>query len=338
MGLLRPDPRKVIPRFLLYAYLSPEFQQTLRSRTIHGSTVDRLPLIDFPRFPISVPRIAEQERIAGLLGGFDDKIELNGRMNDTLEAMARAIFKSWFVDFDPVRAKAEDRQPFGMGTETAALFPNSFEDSLIGKIPKGWHAHPLNEAFEINPSRSLTRGQLTTYLDMQNMPTKGHRPHGWIEREFVSGSRFTNGDTLVARITPCLENGKTAYVDFLKDGEVGWGSTEFIVFRPKSPLPPEYGYCVARDEEFRDFAIQNMTGSSGRQRVPTDCFGGYSIIVPTEPIAAAFQAAVRPLFAKVKANAIEISILVSIRDSLLPKLISGAIRVAPSHLANRVNK
>jgi type I restriction enzyme, S subunit len=277
--------------------------------------------------PVCVPPLNEQRAIARILATLDDKIESNRQMNETLGAMARGIFKSWFVDFDPVRAKSEGRQPYGMDAATVALFPDSFKNSRLGKIPKSWHSLPLSEAFEINPPRSLTKGRRTTYLDMQNMPTKGHCPHGWIERAFVSGSRFINGDTLVARITPCLENGKTAYVDFLRDGEVAWGSTEFIVFRPKAPLPPEFGYCLARDEAFRDFAIQNMTGSSGRQRVPTDCFGGYSIVVPPEVIAKAFRAAVRPFFEKVKVNTGEASTLKSIRETLLPKLISGEIRV-----------
>src|SRR5581483_6781639 len=145
MALLRPNRQRVIPRFLLYAFLGPQFQDTLRARTIHGSTVDRLPLNEFDSFPIEVPSLEEQQRIAEILGSLDDKIEVNRRMNETLEAMARAIFKSWFVDFDPVRAKAEGRQPAGMDAATAALFPSAFEDSSLGKIPKGWKCGKLDE-------------------------------------------------------------------------------------------------------------------------------------------------------------------------------------------------
>ncbi|HEV2314652.1 MAG TPA: hypothetical protein VGR94_05060 [Candidatus Acidoferrales bacterium] len=159
------------------------------------------------------------------------------------------------------------------------------------------------------------------------MPTHGHRALGWIQRSFVSGAKFANGDTLLARITPCLENGKTAFVDFLKEGEIGWGSTEFIVLRPRKPFPPEYGYCLARDEEFRDFAIQNMTGSSGRQRVPTDCFAQYPSVVPSDAIARRFGEIVRPVFAKAKANSEEAVTLAAVRDALLPKLVSGELRI-----------
>src|SRR5581483_9795478 len=266
---------RINPRFLFYWMSGREFYDQYKGVAGQTDMAEYVSLADQRRMYITLPPLSEQGGIAEVLGALDDKIELNRRVNETLEAMARAIFKSWFVDFDPVRAKAEGRQPSGMDAATAAHFPKSFEESRLGKIPRGWTVAPLPEIARINPPRLLEKGRATTYLDMQNMPTRGHRAAGWIQRPFVSGSRFTNGDTLIARITPCLENGKTAYVDFLKDGEVAWGSTEFIVLRPKDPLPSEYGYCLARDEEFRAHAIQNMTGSSGRQRVPTDCFSQY---------------------------------------------------------------
>jgi type I restriction enzyme S subunit len=326
-----PDTARLDPRFFVYALSRFNLGEIAGGTALPYLTVSALSDLTLPLLPLP-----EQRAIAHTLGALDDKIELNRRMSETLEATARAIFKSWFVDLDPVRAKAEGRQPFGMDAETAlsacdaqagALFPDSFLDSPLGKIPKGWKAVPLPEIVEVNPSRSLSKGQKATYLDMQNMPTRGHRPANWISRPFVSGSRFVNGDTLLARITPCLENGKTAFVDFLKDGEVGWGSTEFIVLHPKDPLPPEYGYCLARDEDFRTHAIQNMTGSSGRQRVPTDSLAQYWVVAPPEPIALCFGKAIRPLFAKVKTNSEESATLAAIRDALLPKLISGEIRV-----------
>ena len=206
------------------------------------------------------PEIDEQHAIVRILSALDDKIELNCRMNHTREAMAAALFKAWFVDFDPVTAKAEDHQPYGMNAQTAALFPTAFQDSEMGPIPQGWEAVSLPDLFDINPVRKLSTDEVAPYLDMANMPTSGHSPETWIERPVGSGMRFTNGDTLVARITPCLENGKTAYVDFLVNDQIGWGSTEYIVLRPKPPLPTIYAYCLARTSEFREFAIQSMTG------------------------------------------------------------------------------
>ena len=149
-----------------------------------------------------------------------------------------------------------------------------------------------------------------------------------IDRPFGSGMRFANGDTLVARITPCLENGKTAYVDFLKDGEVGWGSTEYIVMRPKLPLPNEFAYCLARSVSFREFAIQNMTGTSGRQRVPAMALSQFLLPSPPKQIAAIFGRVAQPLFARASEAVRESRALAALRDALLPKLISGEIRAA----------
>ena len=339
MGLLRVRPGNVDKRFLLYAYLGPQFQETLRSRTIHGSTVDRIPLIDMPKFPIEVPaNINEQRAIAYILGTLDDKIEVNRRMNETLEAMARALFKSWFVDFDPVRAKCRGdlygRPELGshkgcpyITSEILALFPDRFEDSELGEIPKGWQAVPLPDVIDVNPTRALRKGVDAPYLDMANMPTQGHSPDDVVDRAFGSGMRFTNGDTLVARITPCLENGKTAFVDFLEAGQVGWGSTEYIVLRPKPPLPDEFAYCLARGTEFRDFAIQSMTGSSGRQRVPTESLSHFHMVTAPNPIAEQFGQLIKPLFARASAVTKESRTLAALRDTLLPKLISGELRV-----------
>jgi type I restriction enzyme S subunit len=136
-----------------------------------------------------------------------------------------------------------------------------------------------------------------------------------------------NGDTLLARITPCLENGKTAFVDFLKPGEVGWGSTEFIVLRPKPPLPPEFGYCLARHPSFREFAIQNMSGTSGRQRVQAEALAEYQVVIPPPSIVAVFGQMVQPLFAESSRAYNESRVLAGLRDALLPKLIRGELRV-----------
>jgi len=270
--------------------------------------------------------VAEQRAIAHILGTLDDKIELNRRMNETLEAMARALFKSWFVDFDPVRAKAEGLDP-GLPKPLADLFPARLVDSELGEIPEGWEVTALPELIEVNPARRLRKGEVAPYLDMANMPTRGHSPDAVIDRPFGSGMRFVNGDTLVARITPCLENGKTAFVDFLSDGQVGWGSTEYIVLRPERPLSPEFAYCLARGDGFRDFAIQRMTGSSGRQRVPAESLTHLQLVAPPGPVAEFFGRFVQPLFARAAAASREGQTLAALRDKLLPKLVSGELRV-----------
>ena len=275
---------------------------------------------------IPTPTVDEQRAIAHILGTLDDKIDLNRRIKETLEAMARALFKSWFVDFDPIRAKAEGRDP-GLPQPLADLFPDSFEDSELGEIPNGWGVAPLPKVIDVNPTRALRKGAKAPYLDMANMPTQGHSPDEVVDRPFGSGMRFVNGDTLVARITPCLENGKTAFVDFLEAAQVGWGSTEYIVLRPKPPLPDEFAYCLARGTEFREFSIQRMTGSSGRQRVPAESLSQFLVVAAPTPIAELFGRLIKPLFARASAATRAGRTLAALRDSLLPKLISGEVRL-----------
>jgi type I restriction enzyme S subunit len=327
MVLLRADQSKLLPRFLFQFVRSQLFKEQVAALTT-GSAQPQLPIRDIRRVEVPLPPLSEQRAIAAVLGALDDKIELNRRMNGTLESMARALFQSWFVDFDPVRAKLDGRQPAGLDPETAALFPDSLEDSLIGPVPKGWAVQRLPDTIEVNPRRLLKRGTIAPYLDMKNLPTQGHSATEVNNREFSSGTKFQNGDTLLARITPCLENGKTGYVDFLEDNQVGWGSTEFIVLSPKSPLPPQFGYLLARSDALRSHAIQNMSGTSGRQRVPSECFNTFWLAVPPSDIARRFNELTLPMMAKIKANANQSRTLATLRDALLPKLLSGELSVA----------
>ncbi len=281
---------------------------------------------DIEGLEIELPSLPEQRAIAHVLGTLDDRIELNRRMNETLETMAQAIFKDWFVDFGPTRAKLAGRAPY-LPEPLWSLFPDRLTDSEIGGIPEGWDAASVNDLIDLNPKRTLRKGQISPYLDMANMPTKGHVPDKWIDRPFSSGMRFVNGDTLLARITPCLENGKTAYVDFLPNGSTGWGSTEYIVLRPKPPLPCEFAYCLARSGRFREFAIQNMTGTSGRQRVPAKALAQFVLPSPPDTVGAAFGQLTRPLIARSSEAVVEARTLSALRDALLPYLVSGQLRV-----------
>ena len=147
------------------------------------------------------------------------------------------------------------------------------------------------------------------------------------ERPFGSGMRFANGDTLLARITPCLENGKTAYIDFLRDDEIGWGSTEYILMKPIPPLPGEFAYYLARSSRFREFAVQNMTGTSGCQRVPATALSGFRLPSPPVRIAREFGLSAHSLLTRAKSALHESRALAALRDALLPKLISGKVCV-----------
>ena len=323
---LVPDP-KVNPAYLGYR-LKQAFESGEIASYVTGTAMPNLDVHSaLGGITVSLPSLSEQREIASILGALDDKIELNRRMNATLEDMARALFQSWFVDFDPVHAKAEGRQPVGMGAETAALFPDSFEESELGPIPKGWTLKAVSEVIAVDPKRTLPKASPAKYLDMKNLPTEGHLAKETIVRPYQSGAKYRNGDTLFARITPCLENGKTGFVDFLTEGEVGWGSTEFIVLDPLPPLPKEFGYLLARSTLFREFAIQNMTGTSGRQRVPAESFGQFFIAVPPAGVSHSFGGIAQGLFALINRNGREARRLELLRDSLIPVLLSGELRI-----------
>lgn len=213
------------------------------------------------------------------------------------------------------------------GGATAALFPSEFVESEIGEIPEGWTASTVAKACDLNPFRTLPRGKAAPYVEMASLPTTGHRASEWPMREVGSGARFQNGDTLLARITPCLENGKTGYVDFLDDGAVGWGSTEYIVIRPKAPLPSEWGYLLAREPAFRDFATQKMEGTTGRQRVPATAVGTFAVAVPPPTICESFATHVAPSFRRMATACSESRTLSATRDALLPRLLSGDLLI-----------
>jgi type I restriction enzyme S subunit len=311
--------------YIYWLLRTPYYREYCRARGT-GTTTLGLGRDDFLNFPVSQPTDSDLSLVE-LLEGLEGRITLLRETNATLEAIAQALFKSWFVDFDPVRAKLEGRAPEGMDEATATLFPDSFDESELGLVPRGWRVTTLADTFEINPTRKLTKGLMASYLDMASLATSGHCVDAPIEREMGSGAKFQNGDTLLARITPCLENGKSAFVDFLADGQIGWGSTEFLVLRPKAPLPQYLGYLLCRQPAFREFAIQSMSGTSGRQRIQNDVLGRYLLAVPGLEIATVFAGVIEPIQRSIAANHQSAQTLVTLRDTLLPRLISGQLRL-----------
>ena len=326
--LLRPDPKKVDGRFLLFALQSPYIQDQIGWNEGTGSTVSNLRIPVLEALKIPTPSMDLQVEISITLGALDDRITLLRETNTTLEAIAQALFKSWFVDFDPVHAKMEGRAPEGMDEATTALFPDEFDESELGLVPRGWRVATLAELFDLNPTRKLSKGSMASYLDMASLGTSGHCVEPPIQREMGSGAKFRNGDTLLARITPCLENGKSAFVDFLADGQIGWGSTEFLVLRPKAPLPEYLGYLLCRHSTFREYAIQSMSGTSGRQRIQNDVLGRYLLVMPSREIALVFRDVIEPIQKSIAANHETAQTLATLRDTLLPRLISGQLRLA----------
>ncbi len=317
---------EIDPEFLFYAMRARRAEiLALVDEASHGTK--RLRTDTLGDYEIPLPPLPLQKHLANIAKTLDDKIDLNRKMNQTLEAMARAIFKSWFVDFDPVHVKQRGKQPTGLAPETADLFPSQLTDSKLGKIPQGWEVKPIKEVINITPRYKLSKGDTAPYLKMANAPEEGHYPHDWYDREFNgSGSKFTNGDTLMAKITPCLENGKTAFVDFLPDDDtIGWGSTEYLVLRSREPYPLEYSYYLARSRRLRRISIKSMSGASSRQRVSVRGFKKFKIVVPPPEIAQRFGEIARDLMTKIRANHKESRTLANLRDVLLPKLLSGEL-------------
>ena len=322
--VVRGRPDVTDSAYAYYLTRSEEVRSYAIGQMTGTSGRQRVPTDALDHCIISLPSLPEQRAIAHILGTLDDKIELNRRMNQTLEEMARAIFQDWFVDFGPVRAKLEGRESY-LPPELWDLFPDRLVDSELGEIPEGWEVKELGQFADLNPREPMKKGTVAPYLDMAALPMSGLSPDDTVLREFTSGTRFRNGDTLLARITPCLENGKTAFIQSLPEDTVGWGSTEFIVMRAIPPVPSEYPYLLARNGAFREHAIQSMTGTSGRQRVQVDALGPYLLLFPPPEFWGKFSSFVSPLFDSIRLGSKESNTLAAHRDALLPKLVSGGV-------------
>ncbi|WP_430110840.1 restriction endonuclease subunit S [Paenibacillus sp. B1-33] len=358
-GLCVVSTHKSENAWYLYSFITSDIFNDYLVRIADGGAYPAFNPKEIANAIIPWPDETTMKKINQLMKFFYNKIELNNEINNTLESISQAIFKSWFIDFDPVTSKIsvlkvggtiDDAERAAMSTisgkseialiqmqeqqpeaymelkKTAALFPAAMQESVIGEKPSGWKVGNLADILEFNPKRTLTKGTIAPYLDMKNVPTKGHLVKDVIEREMNGGTKFINGDTLLARITPCLENGKTAYVDFLKEAQVGWGSTEYIVIHPRKGYHPLLGYFIARNETFRSAAIQSMTGSSGRQRADINALADLTWLIYPKDLINIFTKIVEPFLNTAKNNSEESKILARIRDALLPKFISGEIK------------
>ena len=323
----RIDTKKANPLFLFYYFKSSIGKSHIDCFVEQGAGAAGIRGSDLLKVKVPNINVSVQNKMAEILFAMDKKLSNNNKTNQTLEEMAQAIFKSWFVDFDPVKAKMNGEQPEGMDAATASLFPEKLVESELGLIPDGWKVGDLSDLIDFNPKRTLKKGTVAPYLDMKNVPTSGHLALEIYDREMGSGTKFMNGDSLLARITPCLENGKTAYVDFLEDGQVAWGSTEYIVMRSKSDSYKYFSYYMARFEPFRKFAIQSMTGTSGRQRAQAQTVQTMPFAIPPISILEKFNAFVAPNMGMIKSHGSENRTLANLRDTLLPKLLSGEIEL-----------
>jgi len=286
-----------------------------------GSAIPSTSRDSFYNLHVRVPPLSEQHAIAHILGTLDNKIELNRRLNETLEAMARALFKSWFVDFDPVRAKAEDRQPEGLDADTAALFPASFEDSALGEIPKGWRVGNIgdlasNRRIGVDPSQ-LRPG--TPYIGLEHMPRKSIALFEWGQADGVASNkfRFSGGDLLFGKLRPYFHKVGVAPLD-------GVCSTDILVIFPKKPHHFALALAHVSSEELIQYVDAASTGTK-MPRTNWKDIAHYEMVIPGENVMKKLDDEIRPMIDSIKANIHESRTLAAIRDALLPKLLSGVV-------------
>lgn len=296
--------------YLRYWLISPEGRAQLQKCMI-GSSQSAYTIENLKRMEIRLPSLETQCRITSILGAYDDLIEVNRRRIAVLEEMARGLFEEWFVHF---------RFP---GHEAVAI-----EDTPDGSLPAGWSWGTAGDLLLFDPRTCVPREGEKPFISMGHLDTVTSLIAKPETRDGNSGAKFQNGDTLFARITPCLENGKTGLVRNLPgpDG-VGFGSTEFIVMRG-GRVGPAFTYCLSRLPAFRDHARMSMSGASGRQRARADSVGDFAIAIPpTNDLFDRFEKAAWPMLEFVGQIGLSNERLSASRDILLPRLISGQISV-----------
>lgn len=290
---LRANSELINPRYFYYLLISPIVQRSLLTRAM-GSTVEHLRVGDVRDFVLpTLPNRASQDAIAEVLGALDDKIAANERVSSGVQQLLQEHFVS-----------------LGLDTFTGVELSTTVQD-----------------LFELNPRTSRKVLGQAPYLGMKDLPDSAMTVSSWSTREPKGGSRFVNGDVLLARITPCLENGKVGYVDFLEQTEVGVGSTEFIVFRARDPLLSVVPFFLSKSERFRDFAIRHMQGTSGRQRLAAADVAEYQLAKVDDQSLKRFGELSTNLLKRVKTAVSESRSLSRARDELLPLLMSGKITV-----------
>jgi len=315
---------EVAPEWIALCLRSPLSQHLLGSRA--NTTVQTtINLKDLRALPIPLPPAAEREEITAILGALDDCIAILRETNSTLESMAQAIFKSWFVDFDPVRAKTEGRQPERMDVATAALFPDAFKESELGGIPKNW--------------------TVGTVADLAIQKKGSVNPLAAPEKVFEHYSlpAFDNGKKPIFEVGESIKSNKTPLPDDavllsklnphiprvwlpVKHGGNAVCSTEFLAYSPKEGSSTAFVYCLFSSLNFQQRLCQLTTGTSNsHQRVKPDQVLAFKLAMPNKALHTAFASIAQPIFEEVYANRQQVATLSQLRDVLLPKLISGEV-------------
>jgi type I restriction enzyme S subunit len=320
---VRPDPRRLIPEYLAYYFESPAGRhQLLANASSSGVPSIAQPVSYLRKVRIPLPPLAEQRRIARILGTLDDKIELNRRMNETMEATVRTLFNSWFVDFDPVRAKSDGRNP-GLPAHLADLFPDSFEDSELGEIPRGWKVGQLDNVAE-HPRRGIQPNAIAAsspYIALEHMPKRCIALSEWGVADGVGSnkSEFRRGEILFGKLRPYFHKVGVAPVD-------GVCSTDIVVVTPR--VEDWFGFVLGHVSS--DAFVEHTNAGSTGTKMPRTSWGDmarYPVVLPSDAVARAFTGQIRPWITRVLAAIHESRNISNLRDALLPKLVSGELSV-----------
>ncbi len=329
-GLIRLRPRtdKVFPGFIKQFASSSFFIQQAEGMAA-GSVLRHFGPSHLRQMAFPMPPLPEQKAIASILGALDDKIELNRRMNATLEAMARALFKSWFVDFDPVRAKLDGRKPFGMDDATAALFPSSFQDSALGHIPTGWEAIPLYDTAQwINGAAFKNEdfcaaGEGLPVIKIAELKNGISAQTKWCQREAGTEKIIDTGDLVYS----WSGSPDTSLEAFLWGGDRGLLNQH--IFKVISATPAEKCFVYYLLQYLRPVLVETARNkqTTGLGHVTIADMKRLLVCMPSKAVLAAFDRSIGPIFDKAFTNTIESRTLATLRDTLLPKLLSGNVSV-----------
>jgi len=333
--LLRPDPKKVDGRYLLFALQSPYLQHQIGWNEGTGSTVSnlRIPVLEALRVPTrSLP---DQLEIAATLGALDDRNALLRETNATLEAIAQALFKSWFVDFDPVRAKQQGLAPAGMDEATAALFPDGFEESTLGPIPRGWHAGSILESAVLlsggtpKTDRSEFWGGEIAWASAKDVSRAGDSVLVVTERTITPTGLERSTTRMIPRLaTVVVARGATTGRMVMLGREMAMNQTCYAL--TSKCAAPIALYCQLR---FEIDALVNAAHGSVFDTITTHTFERSNVIHPLPNILARFEEVGRPIFERIAEATARSQTLVAIRDTLLPRLISGQLRLPQAEAA-----
>ena len=323
VAIVRPDSEALDARFLRYVLASPRMQAKLLSLAGSGGTRNALTKGMIESLEIQVPaEVSTQRVIAGVIGALDDKIELNRRMDHTLAATAQALFKSWFVDFEPVRAKAESRARGRYPRHIADLFPDRITETEAGSLPSGWQVGSLNDIAEsLRRTADPTAMPATPYIGLEHMPRRSIALTRWGDTSDLKSNKwaFHKGEILFGKLRPYFHKVGIAPVS-------GVCSTDIVVIAPKAACWSAYLLATVSSAAFVAYTNQVSTGTK-MPRASWESMSRYSLPIPPTRVVDTFERLVKPFLDRIVVNVHESHSLAQIRDALLPRLVSGAMSV-----------